>query len=62
MKGLNTKLDCYFIREKLLSKNICTEFIGSIDQLTNKLTTSLSEPRIEFICFKFGTYNLYAPV
>jgi len=55
------EIDCHFIREKLLAKEICTEFVGSNDQLANMLTKSLREPRIEFICSKLGTYNLYAP-
>jgi len=31
------------------------------DQLVDMLTKSLRRPRIEFICSKFKTYNLYAP-
>jgi len=55
------EIDCHFVREKLLAKEICTEFVGSNDQLAYMLTKSLRGPRIEFICFKLGTYNLYAP-
>ncbi|XP_052728811.1 secreted RxLR effector protein 161-like [Vigna angularis] len=55
------EIDCHFVREKLLTKEICTEFIGSNDQLADVLTKSLRGPRIEFICSKLGTYNLYAP-
>ena len=44
----------------MLSKEICTEFGGSNDQLVDVSTKSLREPRIEFICSKLGTYNLYA--
>ncbi|KOM30742.1 hypothetical protein LR48_Vigan01g029700 [Vigna angularis] len=55
------EIDCHFVREKLLSKEICTEFVGSNDQLADMLTKSLRGPRIEFIGSKLGTYNLYAP-
>ncbi|BAT89033.1 hypothetical protein VIGAN_05270400 [Vigna angularis var. angularis] len=55
------EIDCHFVREKLLTKEICTEFIGSNDQLADVLTKSLRGPQTEFICFKLGTYNLYAP-
>jgi len=44
-----------------MTKEICTEFVGSNDQLANVLTKSLRGPRIEFICSKLGSYNLYAP-
>jgi len=55
------EIDCYFIREKLMTKEICTEFVGSNEQLADVLTKFLRGPRIEFICSKLGTYNLYAP-
>ena len=65
MRGLNIEIGCHFIREnvtllwkKLLSKEIYTEFVEYNDQLANALTKSLREPWIEFICSKFGTYNL----
>ncbi|WVZ06906.1 hypothetical protein V8G54_020252 [Vigna mungo] len=35
------EIDCYFVREKLLTKEICTEFIGSNDQFVDVLTKSL---------------------
>ena len=54
------EIDCHFVREKLLTKEICTEFIWSNDQLADVLTKSLRDPRIEFICSKLSTYNLYA--
>jgi len=53
------EIDCHFVREKLLTKKICIEFVGSNDQFTNVLTKSLRGPQIEFICSKLGTYNLY---
>ena len=55
------EIDCHFIREKLLSKEIVTEFIGSNDQPADILTKSLRGPRIQTICNKLGAYDLYAP-
>jgi len=55
------EIDCHFVREKLLSKEINTEFVSSNDQLADILTKSLRGPRIQFICLKLGAYNLYAP-
>ena len=54
------KIDCHFIRKKLLTKKVCTEFVGSNDQLADVLTKSLRRSQIAFICSKLGTYNLYA--
>nr|KYP54748.1 Copia protein [Cajanus cajan] len=56
------EIDCHFIREKLLSKELITEFISSNDQLANILTKYLRGPKIQFICSKLGAYNFYAPV
>ena len=55
------EIDCHFIREKLLSKEIITEFINSNDQPTDILTKSLRGTRIQSICSKLGAYDLYAP-
>ena len=55
------EIDCHFVREKLLTKEICIEFVGSNDQLADVFTKSLRGPQIEFIFSKLGTYNLYAP-
>ncbi|KAG4940850.1 hypothetical protein JHK87_044721 [Glycine soja] len=55
------EIDCHFIREKLLSKEIVTEFIGSNDQPADILTKSLRGPKIQTICTKLGAYDLYAP-
>ncbi|WVZ05061.1 hypothetical protein V8G54_018407 [Vigna mungo] len=53
--------NCHFVREKLLSKDLVTEFISSNEQLANILTKSLREPRIQFICSTLGIYDLYVP-
>ena len=55
------EIDYHFIREKIMSRDIKTEFVNSSDQLTNIFTKSLRGPRIGYICNKLGTYDLYAP-
>ncbi|RDX97948.1 Copia protein, partial [Mucuna pruriens] len=41
------EIDCHFIREKLLAKEISTEFINSSNQLADIFTKSLRGPRIQ---------------
>ena len=60
-RAKHIEIDCHFIREKLLSKEIITEFINSNDQPTDILTKSLRGTRIQSICSKLGAYDLYAP-
>jgi len=53
------EIDCHFVQEKLMTKEICTKFVRSNDQLAYLLIKSLRGPQIEFICSKLGSYNLY---
>ena len=55
------EIDCHFVREKILSGDIVTKFVKSNDQLADMFTKSLTCPRINYICYKLGTYDLYAP-
>jgi len=55
------EIDCHFIREKIISGDIKTEFVNSSDQLADIFTKPLRGPRISYICNKLGTYDLYAP-
>jgi len=55
------EIDCHFVREKITSEYIRTEFVNSNNQLADIFTKSLRKPRIDYICNKLGTYNLYAP-
>jgi len=58
---IHIEIDCHFIREKIMSGDIKTEFVNSSDQLADIFTKSLRGPRIDIICNKIGTYDLYAP-
>lgn len=53
------EIDCYFVREKLLIKEMCVVSVGSNEQLVDVLTKSLRGLGIEFIYSKLGANNLY---
>lgn len=55
------EIDCYFVIEKVLLKDIVTGFVNSNDQLANIFTKSLHRPRITYIGTKLGAYDMYAP-
>ena len=48
MSESNTEIGYRFVREKLLSKELSTEFINSNDPLTYNLTKSLRGPRVQY--------------
>ena len=54
------EVDCHFIREKIASRCMITSFVDSSDQLSDIFTKSLQGLKIQFICNKFGAYDLYA--
>lgn len=55
------EIDCHFVREKVLSKEVITESVSSNDQLADIFTKSQRGPRIQNICSKLGAFDLYAP-
>jgi len=55
------EIDCHFIREKIISRDIKTELVNSNNQLAYIFIKPLRGPRIVYICNKLGTYDLYAP-
>jgi len=55
------EIECHFIREKIISGDIKTEFVNSNNQLAYIFTKPLQGPRIDYICNNLGTYDLYAP-
>ena len=54
------KVDCHFIREKIVSGCMITSFVNSNDQLADIFTKSLRGPRINYICDKLGAFDLFA--
>jgi len=55
------EIDCHFIREKIILGDIKIEFVNSNNQLADIFTKPLRGPKIDCICNKLGTYDLYAP-
>ena len=55
------ELDCHFIREKIASGCMTTNFVNLSDQLADIFTKFFWGPRIQYICNKLGAYDLYAP-
>ncbi|RZB60128.1 Retrovirus-related Pol polyprotein from transposon RE2 [Glycine soja] len=51
------EIDCHFIREKFLSKEIVTEFIGSNDQPADILTKSLRGPKIQIVALLVSLFR-----
>lgn len=41
------EIDCHFVREKLVSRDIVTSFVGTNDQLADLFTKSLRGPRVD---------------
>ena len=54
------ELDCHFIKEKIASEYMTTNFVNSNDQLPDIFTKSLRNPKIKYICDKLGAFDLYA--
>ena len=54
------EVECHFIREKIASGCMTISFVNSSDQQVDIVTKSLRGPRIQYICNKLGTYDLYA--
>jgi len=50
------EIDCHFIRKKIVSGDIKTEFFNS-----EIFSLNLYGHRIDYICNKLDTYDLYAP-
>jgi len=62
MKEPNTlKLIATLLEKKVLFGEITTDFVNSNNQLDDVFTKFLRSPQIEYICNKFGAYDIYAP-
>lgn len=55
------KMDCHYVIDNVLSGEITTKFIKSEDQLVDMFTKSFKGPRVNYICNKLGSYNIYNP-
>lgn len=50
------EIDCHFVREKVLLKEVVTKSYSSNDQLADIFTKSLKRTRIQFFCSKLGAF------
>ncbi|XP_035836808.1 secreted RxLR effector protein 161-like [Helianthus annuus] len=57
----HVEMDCYFVRERVESKEICTMPIDSKLQLADLLTKGLGAAQLNFLLGKLGVVNLHAP-
>ncbi|CAJ2666930.1 unnamed protein product [Trifolium pratense] len=55
------EIDCHYVRDKVLSGKITTDFVKSEDQLADMFTKSLKGSRVDYICNKLGSYDIYDP-
>ena len=55
------EINCHFVRENVLSRDVVTTYVGSNDQLIDLLTDSLRNSRVNYICTKLSMLNIYAP-
>lgn len=53
------EIDCHYIREKVLSKEITTDSVNSSNIMADMFTKSLRDPQIEYIYNKLDTYDIY---
>jgi hypothetical protein len=51
-------VDCHFVREKILGRDISMPFMKCGDQLANMFTKSLCQKKLEFIYSKLGLYDI----
>ena len=54
------EVDFHFIREKIASRCMTTNFVNSNEQLADIFTKSLRGHRIKYRCDKLGVFYLYA--
>ncbi|KAJ0533037.1 putative RNA-directed DNA polymerase [Helianthus annuus] len=57
----HVEMDCYFVRERIESKEICTMPIESRLQLADLLTKGLGAAHLRFLLDKLGVVDLHAP-
>lgn len=57
----HVEMDCYFVRERVLSKEIVPVKINTQDQLADLLTKPLGSDRLKLLSTKLGIWNLHVP-
>lgn len=54
----HVEIDCHFVRERVVSKELSVCFLCSKDQLADILTKPLPTPRFEYLCSKLAVIEL----
>ncbi|GJS88300.1 putative RNA-directed DNA polymerase [Tanacetum coccineum] len=57
----HVEMDCYFVRERVDSMEICPMPIATKDQIADVLTKALGANSLRFLLYKLGARNLHAP-
>jgi len=55
------EIDCHFIRERLLSGEIITQYVPTKEQLADLFTKALGHRQFHHLLGKLGVSNLHAP-
>ena len=55
------EIDCHFVRERLLSKDLDMGFVSSKNQVADIFTKPLGKQQFQFLRSKLGIVNLHAP-
>ncbi|GKB97674.1 putative RNA-directed DNA polymerase [Tanacetum coccineum] len=61
MRTKHVEMDCYFVRERVESKEIIPMHISSKIQIADLLTKGLAAQQLQFLLGKIGIANLHAP-
>ena len=55
------EIDCHFVRERLLSKDLDMVYVSSKNQIADIFTKPLGKQQFQFLRSKLGIVNLHAP-
>lgn len=55
------EIDCHFVQERLLSKDLETGYVASKNQVVDIFTKPLGKQQFQFLRSKLGIINPHAP-
>lgn len=56
------EIDCHFICEKIQQRIISTGHVKTGEQSGDIFTKALNETWVDYICYKLGMINIFAPI